>query len=118
VGAAVFDILPGAVMFNRAAEIIYTNDLCARLMAAEIRATGFGRCVKEYLMPLPGLSLAPNKETRFLGFSKVLRSDRALVEVVIFGGFIHWGRTPATFLLLGDVTERRDAARNRNHRSA
>lgn len=67
-GAAFFDILSDAVMINRAAEIIYANYLCVRLLAAEIRTTGFDRSVKDYLVPLPDLSLAPGKETRFLSF--------------------------------------------------
>jgi len=108
---AVFDILPDAVMINRAAEIIYANDLCAKLMATENSAAIIGRRVEEFLVPLPDWSLAPDRGTRFLGLSKVLRYDGALVEVEIFGGFVRWEGTPAAFLMLRDVTARRDAER-------
>ena len=108
---AVFDILPDAVMINRAAEIIYANDLCAKLMAMENSAAVVGRRVEEVLVPLPDWSLAPDKGTRFLGHSKVLRNDGVLVEVEIFGGFVRWEGTPAAFLMLRDVTARRNAER-------
>ncbi|MGB0575346.1 MAG: ATP-binding protein [Alphaproteobacteria bacterium] len=109
--AAVFGLLPDAVMINRAAEIIYANELCAKLLLTECPDNVVGRRVEEILVPLPDWSLAPSHGTRFLGPSKVLRGNGDLVEVDIFGGFVDWEGAPAAFLMLRDVTERREAER-------
>ncbi len=108
---SVFELLPDAVMINRAAEIIYANNLCANLLAAVDKDAVVGRRVEEILVPLPDWSLAPDQGTRFLGHSKVLRCDGNLVEVDIYGGFVNWEGSPAAFLLLRDVTERRISER-------
>jgi len=109
--AAVFELLPDAVMINRAAEIIYANELCAKLLLTECPDNVVGRRVEEILVPLPDWSLAPSHGTRFLSPSKVLRGNGDLVEVDVFGGFVDWEGAPAAFLMLRDVTERREAER-------
>ncbi len=45
---SIFELLPDAVMINRAAEIIYANGLCTQLLAAESTEDVVGRRVEEY----------------------------------------------------------------------
>tara|TARA_B100000676_G_scaffold181703_1_gene178435 strand:- start:55887 stop:57164 length:1278 start_codon:yes stop_codon:yes gene_type:complete len=109
--STVLELLPDAVMINRAAEIVHVNNLLVRLLGANDYSEVIGRRVEEIVIPLPDWSLAPEQGTRFLGQTKLLCCDGKLVEVDLFGGFIKWNDDSAAFLILRDITDRRDAER-------